>query len=115
MSLLDVVMEDCIIMNKTIAPDGYGGYDTTWTEGAPFSAAIVLDTSLAARVAEKEGVHNVYTVTTPRALVFDIHDVFMRVSDSKYFRVTSDGTDNKTPVSTDLDMRQVSAEEFVLP
>lgn len=114
MSLLDEAMEDCIMVNKSVELDEYGGYQTVWTEGAPFTAAIVLDTSLAARVAEKEGVHNVYTITTSRALTLEVRDVFKRVRDNKYFRVTSDGDDKYTPARTDLDMRQVTAEEFTL-
>jgi hypothetical protein len=39
--------------------------------------------------------------------------VFRRESDGKIFRVTSDGDDKKTPPSAGLDMRQVTAEEFV--
>lgn len=114
MSLLLDAMEDCDIMDRRTAPDGYGGYTTTWEVGAGFKAAIVLDTSMQARVGEKQGATALYTVTTPRALNLQYHDVFRRESDGKIFRVTSDGDDKKTPVSTSLDMRQVSAEEWEL-
>ena len=114
MSLLNEAMEPCVLLDKTTRPDGYGGYEPTWTDGAPFDAAIVLDTSLQARIAEKEGVTGLYTVTTGRSLNLQFHDVFKRLKDNKIFRVTSDGDDKKTPISTNLDMRQVSAEEFDL-
>lgn len=114
MSLLLDAMEDCTILNKATVDDGYGGYDTQWTEGATFKAAIVFDTSMQARVAAVQGVTNLYTVTTPRALTLEYHDVFRRISDGKIFRVTSDGDDKKTPASAALDMRVVSAEEFTL-
>lgn len=112
MSLLSDAMEDCIFLNKQITIDGYGGYTTTWTEGAPFSAAISFDTSIEVRTAEAQGVTNLYTVTTSRALVLEYHDVFQRLKDGKVFRVTSDGDDKATPNSTPLDMRQVTAEEW---
>ena len=115
MSLLSEAMEQCVFLNKSKVPDGYGGYKTEWTDGATFDAAIVFDTSMEARVGEKQGVTSLYTVTTSRALTLEYHDVFRRVSDSKIFRVTSDGDDKKTPKSTRLDMRQVTAEEFTLP
>ena len=35
-----------------------------------------------------------------------------RESDGKLFRITSDGTDKKTPGATALDMRVVTAEEL---
>lgn len=114
MSLLDDALEACVIMDKRTEPDGYGGYITTYAEGAEFQAAIVFDTSMEARTAEKQGVTSLYTVTTSRALTLEYHDVFKRARDGKIFRVTSDGDDKFTPASASLDMRQVTAEEFVL-
>lgn len=114
MSLLSEAMETCVILNKVTAPDGYGGYTTSWADGAEFVAAIVFDTSLEARRADAEGVKSLYTVTTSRALTLEYHDVFRRVRDGKVFRVTSDGDDKFTPGSASLDMRQVTAEEWTL-
>lgn len=114
MSLLLDAMEDCTIINKAIVDDGYGGYEIRWSEGATFKAAIVLDSSMQARIAAVQGVTNLYTVTTPRAITLEFHDVFRRESDGKIFRVTSDGDDKKTPASAALDMRVVSAEEWSL-
>lgn len=112
MSLLDAYMENCILQDKTTEADGYGGYITTWKDGAKFTAAIVLNNSMEARMAEKQGVTALYTVTTSKALNLQYHDVFKRASDGKLFRVTSDGDDKHTPNVTSLDMRQVSAEEL---
>ena len=112
--LLQESMENCVMLNKQTAADGYGGYTTTWADGAEFLAAIVLDTSIEAKTAMEQGVTGVYTVTTSRELNLQYHDVFRRVSDGKIFRVKSDGDDKKTPASATLDMRQVSAEEFSL-
>lgn len=114
MSLLEDALETCVMIDKTTVPDGYGGYISTYAEGAEFKAAIVFDTSMQARTAEKEGVTSLYTVTTSRALTLEYHDIFKRVRDGKVFRVTSDGDDKFTPASTALDMRQVTAEEFIL-
>ena len=115
MSLLENAMEDCVIMNKAIIDDGYGGYITTYVEGVHFNSAIVLNNSMEARIAEQAGVTALYTITTSNALNLQYHDVFKRVSDGKIFRVTSDGDDKKTPASATLDMRQVSAEEWKIP
>lgn len=112
MSLLSEAMENCIMLNKATVDDGYGGYITTWTEGAQFKAAIVFDTSMQARIADKQGVSSMYTVTTSKTLTLEYHDVFKRLKDNKVFRVTSDGDDKYTPASSTLDMRQVTAEEW---
>lgn len=112
MSLIDDFMDKCIMLNKVTTADGYGGYITTWMEGAEFDAAITFDTSMQARTADKAGVTSLYTVTTSKALTLEYHDVFKRKRDNKVFRVTSDGDDKYTPASATLDMRQVTAEEW---
>lgn len=114
MSLLTDSMEQCIILNKWTIPDGYGGHDTSYQDGATFNAAIRFDTSIEARAAESQGVTSLYTVITPRDMILQYHDVFRRVEDGKIFRVTSDGDDVKTPDMATLDMRAVTAEEWSL-
>ena len=116
MSLLSEAMENCMLLNKSSVPDGYGGRRDIWQESDfDFNAAIVFDTSLEARRAEKEGVTSLYTVTTEKSIKLEYHDVFKRISDNKIFRVTSDGDDKYTPASATLNMRQVTAEEWNLP
>ena len=114
MSLIDEFKSTCAFIEKTRVPDGEGGFHTSWTEGAKFSAAITLDTSIEARTAEKQGVTSVYTVTTEKKIILEYHDVFKRLYDGKVFRVTSDGDDKATPASATLNMRQVTAEEWSL-
>jgi len=114
MSLLSEAMETCVLLDKQTRSDGYGGWITTWNDGAEFDCAIVLDTSMEARTAEQMGVKSLYTVTTPRTISLQYHDVFRRTRDNKVFRVTSDGDDKATPASSGLNMRQVTAEEWAL-
>ena len=114
MSLLLEAMTDCELLDKVTTGDGYGGYITTWNTGVTFKAAVTFDTSIEARVADKQGVSSLYTVTTPRAMILQYHDVFRRKTDGKIFRVTSDGDDKFTPKSATLDMRVVTAEEWSL-
>lgn len=114
MSLLSDAMEECVMLDKVTTSDGYGGTKQTYVSGATFYAAIVFDTSIEARIADKQGVTSRYTVTTARSLTLEYHDVFRRLKDGKIFRVTSDGDDKYTPKSATLDMRQVTAEEFTI-
>ena len=114
MSLIDEAMTTVVLMEKTRQPDGEGGFITNWNEGAEFVAAITFDTSIEARTAMQQGVTSVYTVTTRKNVMLEYHDVFKRLSDGKIFRVTSDGDDKFTPESASLNMRQVTAEEWVL-
>lgn len=112
MSLLTDAMEQCVIMDRTTRSDGYGGIMPSWSEGAVFGCAITFDTSIEAKRAEAEGVTSLYTITTDKAVSLPYGTIFRRISDGRLFRVTSDGTDKKTPVSAALNMRQVSAEQI---
>lgn len=116
MSLLSEAMEKCVMLNRNSQPDGYGGRIDVWVESEfDFDAAIVFDTSIEARRAEAEGVRSLYTVTTEKAVTLEYHEVFKRLRDGKIFRVKSDGDDKYTPSSANLNMRQVTAEEWTLP
>ena len=115
MSLLQEAMTDCIMLDPKHVDDGYGGFIVTYEESVPFQCAIVKDTSMQARVAEKDGVSSLYTITTEKKITLLYHDVFKRLSDNKIFRVTGDSTDKETPKSAYLDMKQVSAEEWIIP
>lgn len=114
MSLLTDMMEPFVMLDKRSVSDGLGGFTREWIEGAEFQAAAVLDNSTAARVGAMQGLTSLYTVTTPRNINLQFHEVFRRVRDGKIFRATSDGDDKATPKSATIDMRQVSAEEYAL-
>ena len=48
-------------------------------------------------------------------MTLEFNDVIVRDRDSQAFRVKSNGNDKRTPGSASLDMRQVTAEAFILP
>lgn len=114
MSLLSQAMEDVVLLEKKRVPDGEGGFVTEWADGVQFKAAITFDSSLQAKVAEKQGVTSLYTITTPKNAMLQYHDVLKRLRDGKVFRVTSDGDDVITPPSASFQFAQVTAEEWVL-
>jgi hypothetical protein len=114
MSLVTSEMEPFVMLDKKSVADGFGGFIREWTEGAQFSASAVLDSSTTARIGAMQGLTSLYTITTNKNVNLQYHEVFMRLSDRKVFRATSDGDDKATPAMASLDMRQVSAEEFTL-
>jgi hypothetical protein len=114
MSLLSDSMENCIVMDKRTAPDGRGGFTTSYIEGAPFEAAITIKDSTMTKIAEKMGVTNKYSVITFKNTNLQPLTVFKRVRDGKTFRVMSDGDDNVSPKSASIEMRIVSAEQYVM-
>ena len=110
MNLYERIMEDCVLLNKVENSDGEGGFETQWQEGEIIQAAIVQDTSVEARKAEKEGVTSLYTITSKRELNF--HDVIKRLSDGEVFRITNDFT--APPRLATFEFRQVTAEKWRL-
>ncbi len=112
--LIDRMMDTCVFMEKKQTEDGSGGYNTEWTEGEQFRAAIVRDTSTEARIAEAAGTVELYTVTASRSVHLAYHAVIKRLSDGKTFRITSDNAEKKTPACTNLDIAQSSAEAWRL-
>lgn len=113
-SLLNDAMESCVMMHKITVDDPYGGDELVrWIDGASFKAAFALASSVEARIGQSQNLKDVYTVTTSRTKVLEYHDVFRRLRDGKVFRSTSDGDDNYTPRAAGLDMRVVSAEEYI--
>jgi len=115
MSLIDEKMEQCVHMTKRSVSDGLGGYTYAWVDGTAFTAAIVKDSSMQARIAEKDGVTELYTITVYKGAALAFHDVFRRVSDGAIFRVTSNVTDSETPERATFQIGQVTAEKWVIP
>lgn len=114
MNLIDDMKFACVFMDKTRVPDGEGGYNIEWAEGAELEAVITFNSSMQARVAEKTGVTALYTITVDRQINLEYHDVIKRLSDGKVFRVTSDGADVQTPDRAIFQFSQVTAEEYML-
>lgn len=116
MSLLEEAFEDFLFVSKTFVPDGEGGGYFIWTESKEaFKATANFPKSSLARIADSMTERENCTVTTPKAITLDYMDVIKRVSDGVYFRILSNGRDNKTPESAWLDMRQSNAEVYKLP
>lgn len=111
MGLVDSAMEKTYIMDKTTTLDDYGSVKTVWVEGAEIQAAYSFNSSTQARIAAQQGVNNRFTILTRKSVVLQYPDVVKRASDGKYFRITSDGNDNRTPNSAGLDLRAVEAEQ----
>lgn len=112
MTLIDAFKESCTLVERTRVPDGEGGWSTQWVDGPSFMAAIVLDSSINARIAEAEGVTGLYTVTTEPNVTMEFHDAFRRDSDGQVFRVTK--VNDSTPKVATFQFNQYQAETWEL-
>ena len=114
MNIYDEAFTDCTFIIETKERDKYGSWKKAYKDGETFRAAIPFQNSVQDRVAQQQGVKDIYDVYT-KDLTLDFHDIFRREKDGTIFRVTSNGKDNKTPDSAWLKASKVSAEIFVLP
>ena len=114
MSLLDDFARTCLFMEKTIEKDGAGGYDVTWSEGVEFLNYQAIDTSMEARIAEKQGVTSVYNALVMKSVPIEYNDVFKDTSTGLTYRVTSDPEDKESPKSSTFDLKYFTAERWEL-
>lgn len=113
MSLLDRFSKECVRINTTKEPDGFGGETVVYTEGMKFPAAFSFDSSTQGKIAEKLGVNNLFSIVTKKNIELKFHDIIKDVETGKYYRITSDN--KTTPKDAGLNMSVVSAEEYILP
>ena len=111
-NLLFDQFEPCVFMVKSKVPDGYGGTQTTWTEGTGFNACCRLDSPVRQIVGDKMVEVSMYTIITDEGTMLDFRDVVKRVRDGKLFRATSDGDDYKLPSASTIKLNKVTAEEI---
>lgn len=110
--MIDGFKVPCTLLERVRTSDGEGGWTTAWADSIPFDAAIVLDSSIGARIAEAEGVTGVYTVTVDRNVSMEFHDAFRRESDGQVFRVTK--VNDPTPGMATFQFNQYQAETWSL-
>ena len=112
--LLSDFMDECVFMDRTTGPDGYGGVRTFWSEGAPFDAVIVKsnDTDILASGAATNTTY--YGVKTSKDVPLEYRSVFKRLRDGKTFRVTAD-QGMHTPDMSRMNMQQFPIEEWEIP
>lgn len=111
--LIDNFMENCRILNKITESDGEGGTITTWADGPQIKAAIVLDNSTLAKIAEAQGVQSLYTITTSQDVILEFPDVIRRERDGATFQITS-GSDKASPSFSTIKIRQYTAKKWEL-
>lgn len=115
MSLLEDYQRPCILMEKVREPDGAGGYYTEWTDGILFYNHQALDTSMQARIAEKQGVTSLYTCLVDVSVPIEFGDYYRDMETGQTFHVTSNPDEKPAPASSTLKMKYFTSERRALP
>ena len=114
MTLIDRSLTKCVLLKKQETRLENGSRKITYREGKRFNAALVFTKTAGKNAALAATGFDGYSVYLPLDTVLDYHDVFMRLSDKKTFRVTSNSEDAKPPegASALIRYRMVTAEAF---
>ena len=108
--LLASIMRSCVILDTVTRPDGFGGYDEVYTDGAEIMAAITLKSSTEAQIAYQTGIKRLYVVVTEDAVKLKQGMRIRRVQDNLTLRITSNASDFTAPQMAGVKMAQVTAE-----
>lgn len=114
-NLLDGLMTDCRMMDRTTEADGFGGVKEKYLPGAAFKATIRKDGSTEAIIAEKNGLSETFTVVVNKRIRLRHDDVIRRESDQQIFRITSDTLDSEAPEASTVKITKCTAERWELP
>lgn len=115
MALIDDFARVCVIVEKSREPDGEGGYFVTWSEGAEFINHQAVDTSMEARIAEKQGVTSAYSALVEQSVPIEYGDYFKERATGAVYRVTSRPEEKQAPKSSSFDLKYFTAERTELP
>ena len=110
MSLLTEAFETFIMMDRTSAPDGYGGLAQSWKDGAEFQAAIDLPDSSVQDIADKLTERINCNVITGRSVSLSVNDYIKRKRDNRLFHILQSGEDRGAPAMSTIDARSHKAE-----
>ena len=110
MSLLNDFSRQCVLLEKKRAMSPEGGWTTVWEDGESFYNYQALDTSMQARIAEKDGVSSLYSALVDSALPIEFNDYFRDVESGVTYRVTSNPSEKVAPKSSSFSLKYFTAE-----
>lgn len=107
--------EPFVMVEKRSVSDGQGGFDVGYVEGAEFMGAVNTDNSIEMRIAEKQGVTSIYTVTTNINVPLQYADIIKSKSSGRYYRITTNPDEMETPMRSQMKFKQSQAETWKMP
>lgn len=112
MMMIENMFSGFHMMDRTTAPDPYGGHKDTYIEGAAFKAYARKDNSTEATIAEKNGLEEFFTIVHYRRFHLRQNDVIKRDSDGQLFRITSNTLDSEAPDQSSVKIARCTAERW---
>ena len=107
--------EAFVLLHEESVPDGMSGTHSEWVDAGDFMALLMLNSSVLSRIAEQDATKTLYTLWIDKSFELEEQAIIKRVADGQTFRVISDPFDQKTPNSSLMNYKVLSAEKYILP
>ena len=113
--MMESMAHECVLLEPRSHESDEGGYVTTWTDGVKFKTYPALDTSMEARIAEKQGETRMYSVNAPQDVPIRMGDFYRDETNGDIFHVTSNPDEKYTPKISTLGLKFFTAEKKAPP
>lgn len=102
--------KDITFLNKISQSDGLGGIEFVYIDGVSFKGVITRESNIQTRIAEREGLKAIYTLSTSKNIQIDFGDLIK--CENKVYKVVSIKNELQTPSFSSLDLQQYELEKY---
>lgn len=114
-NLLSQFEQPCTLLEKRVVDDGESGQHVEWQDGVKFPVYMYRDSSMEARIGEKQGVTSVYDAMVKKDFPLKYDDYYRNDDTGKVFRVTSNPEEKTAPNTSSFKLKAFTAERVELP
>ena len=115
-TILKPFFKPCHMLDrKTVTVSGLFGPQERWVEGAALDAAFLKDSSAEVKVAEANGLKELYTVVIHKPIVLKKGDVLRRDADGLTLLVTGNTVDWEAPEMATVQIAKTTAKVWEPP
>lgn len=115
-TILQAFFKPCHMLDKTtVTVSGLFGPQEKYVEGAALDAAFLKDNSAEVKVAEANGLKELYTVVVHKPVTLKQGDVIRRDADGLTLRITGNTVDWEAPEMSTVQIAKVSAKVWDPP
>lgn len=115
-TILQAFFKPCHMLDKTtVTVSGLFGPQEKYVEGAALDAAFLKDNSAEVKVAEANGLKELYTVVVHKPVTLKQGDVLRRDADQLTLRITGNTVDWEAPEMATVQIAKVNAKVWEPP
>lgn len=110
MTLMQERMGTFCRLDKTTTPDGYGGTNIVYRDGAEFQAVATMLESKELEIAYQSGQKRIYVIFCTPSVGLEQNDRVKRLQDGMIFRINATPDINQTSVASKIGLCRTTME-----